>query len=1022
VPKVIDFGVAKAAGQALTDKTLMTGFGALVGTPEYMSPEQASLNNLDIDTRSDVYSLGVMLYELLTGTTPVDRKSMGKAALLEVLRIVREVEAPRPSAKLSTIDTLPSVAANRGTEPAKLSRLMKGELDWLVMKALEKERTRRYETANALGRDIQRYLADEVVEARPPSAAYKLRKYVRRHRAAVLTAAVVAAALILGTAVATWQAVVATDARNEATHQRDAATTARDAEGKARQEADEARGQAVAALATSKRLTSRLTYERGQALCEQGQIDLGMLWLARALELTPTDAADLDRAIRVSLNGWAMQLNTVEAVFPFTWGVASMALSPDGRTVITSYMHNQGTVRFWDTFTGQAKDPPITLAGNNEGPVPGVNRAVFSPNGSLIATASDDRTARIWDAVTRQPVGPKMLHNDPVEDISFDPQGKVVATAAGKQIHFWNVASGKREEQRLTLPEDVGGVAYSPDGKRLAAWAGETAWLWDATTRKPVGKPMKHSHGIWTAAFSPDSARLLTNEEDATRFWDAETGQPVGSTFSWRNRQGSYGYGRVAFRADGKLLATAGYPPRLWDLSTGKNSNAANSLFEAHYVALSPDGRQLVIARREGSFARLAVAPGLAPLHSFAVGEGSIFMSRSPDEATCFTVGEDRDGVGCRLWNIQTGRQLGSRIAQDPERLVWPVFSPDGRTLATRVGKTGCQLWDTSTGREHGSVLEHPKLVCGLTFSPDSRMLATGDFDGAIRFWDVATGQAMGQPLKHDLSVQRLRFSPDGRKLLAAGGRLGGFKGEARLWDAAGREQLGQVLEHFGEVHDAAFRPDGKEFLTTSFQLRLWDTATSKELAQTFAVQDVVTQAAFSPDGKTILALAASDDVAQLFDAETGKSIGLPLRHQSHLAQIWFSPDGTLVLTASADRTARLWDAATGLPVGPPWKNERAVPLAQFTENGRSLLILRDDSIARWPVPTPMEGTPERIRLAIEVATRHTLNPDGGVGSLSPVWSRDPKDRDTGLVTKDPWPAARERLLQLGGPPGNLRR
>ncbi len=198
VPKVIDFGVAKAAGQALTDKTLMTGFGALVGTPEYMSPEQASLNNLDIDTRSDVYSLGVLLYELLTGTTPVDKQSLGQAALLEILRLVREVDALRPSAKLSTIDTLPSVAANRGTEPARLSRLMRGELDWLVMKALEKDRARRYETANALSRDIQRYLADEVVEARPPSVGYRLSKFVRRHKGQVIAASLVLLALLGG--------------------------------------------------------------------------------------------------------------------------------------------------------------------------------------------------------------------------------------------------------------------------------------------------------------------------------------------------------------------------------------------------------------------------------------------------------------------------------------------------------------------------------------------------------------------------------------------------------------------------------------------------------------------------------------------------------------------------------------------------------------------------------------------------------------------------------------------------------
>jgi serine/threonine protein kinase len=245
VPKVIDFGVAKATGPALTDLSLMTGFGAVVGTPEYRSPEQASLNNLDIDTRSDVYSLGVLLYELLTGTTPVDKNSLGKAALLEILRIVREVEAPRPSAKLSTIDTLPSVAANRGTEPARLSRLMKGELDWLVLKALEKDRTRRYETANGLARDIQRYLADEVVEARPPSATYRLRKFARRNQAAFTTAAAILLLLVAGMAISAWQAARATRAESVALAALDEKEQARQAEEKQRKEAETQRDRAA---------------------------------------------------------------------------------------------------------------------------------------------------------------------------------------------------------------------------------------------------------------------------------------------------------------------------------------------------------------------------------------------------------------------------------------------------------------------------------------------------------------------------------------------------------------------------------------------------------------------------------------------------------------------------------------------------------------------------------------------------------------------------------------------------------
>jgi WD40 repeat protein len=251
---------------------------------------------------------------------------------------------------------------------------------------------------------------------------------------------------------------------------------------------------------------------------------------------------------------------------------------------------------------------------------------------------------------------------------------------------------------------------------------------------------------------------------------------------------------------------------------------------------------------------------------------------------------------------------------------------------------------------------------------------------------------------------------------------LGGLEGEARLWDVASHEPLGPVLDHLGEVNDVAFRPDGRVFLTASFQLRLWDTATSKELEPTITGQPVVGQAAFSPDGKTILARFIDDDIARLFHAETGKPIGAPLRHQSQITQTWFSPNGMLVLTTSDDRTARLWDTTTGLPVGPPWKNDRALPRGRFTVDGRSAVLVRDGSIARWPVPTPMEGTRERIRLAIEVATRHTVDTDGIATGLAPVWSRDPKDFGNGAMTEDPWPAAHQRLLELGGPPGNLRR
>jgi serine/threonine protein kinase len=204
VPKVIDFGVAKAAGQPLTDKTLVTGFGAIVGTLEYMSPEQAEINQLDIDTRSDIYSLGVLLYELLTGSTPFSRKDLERAGMLEMLRVIREQEPSKPSTKLSTAEGLPTLAANRGTEPAKLTKLVRGELDWIVMKALEKDRNRRYETANGFAMDVQRYLADEQVMACPPSAGYRLRKFVRRNQGRLVAAGVFGLALLIAVGGIGW--------------------------------------------------------------------------------------------------------------------------------------------------------------------------------------------------------------------------------------------------------------------------------------------------------------------------------------------------------------------------------------------------------------------------------------------------------------------------------------------------------------------------------------------------------------------------------------------------------------------------------------------------------------------------------------------------------------------------------------------------------------------------------------------------------------------------------------------------
>ena len=283
VPKVIDFGVAKAVGQQLTDRTLVTGFGAIVGTLEYMSPEQASFNQLDVDTRSDVYSLGVLLYELLTGSPPHSRAETEAAGLIETLRVIREQVPAKPSTRLSTAAGLPALAADRGTEPTKLTRLMRGELDWIVMKALEKDRNRRYETVNALATDLESYLADEPVQACPPSTWYRCRKFARRNTGAVLAGTAIVLLLCAGIAGTTWGLVRAEEARQAEANQRVLAEAAlvseraaREAEAEHRDRATEAARKATREAAVAAAINDFLDKDLLQLASPDGQVTYGM--------------------------------------------------------------------------------------------------------------------------------------------------------------------------------------------------------------------------------------------------------------------------------------------------------------------------------------------------------------------------------------------------------------------------------------------------------------------------------------------------------------------------------------------------------------------------------------------------------------------------------------------------------------------------------------------------------------------------------------------------------------------------
>ncbi|MGH9646960.1 MAG: protein kinase domain-containing protein, partial [Bryobacteraceae bacterium] len=334
VPKIIDFGIAKATAGPLTDRTLFTAFEQFIGTPAYMSPEQAEMTSLDIDTRTDIYSLGVLLYELLTGRTPFDPSELLRSGLDEMRRTIREKEPDRPSTRLSTMaeGELTTVAKHRNTETPRLIHLVRGDLDWIVMKCLEKDRARRYETANGLAFDIQRHLNNEPVVARPPSALYRIEKVVRRNRLAFTAAALVALALVLGTVASTWQAIRATRFR--------------------RQEQGEAQRAEAEALANRQNL-----YAADMNLANHALENYN---LPRARELIekyrPPGGESSNSPLRSDLRGWewrylAGQCRGDEAATLARFGscVFTVSISCDGHWLAAAC--GDGTVGLWDLRT-----------------------------------------------------------------------------------------------------------------------------------------------------------------------------------------------------------------------------------------------------------------------------------------------------------------------------------------------------------------------------------------------------------------------------------------------------------------------------------------------------------------------------------------------------------------------------------------------------------------------------------------------------------------------------------------------
>ncbi len=915
-PKVIDFGLAKATGGWPTDQSL-ADTRLIVGTPEYMSPEQADPSSHDLDTRTDVYALGTILYELLAGFPPLDAKQFPRESVLEMLRRLREVDPPRPSERLSRSGALPDIAQKRGTHPARLRLLLRGEIDWVVMKALEKDRSRRYDSPASLALDLQRYLAGEAVSAVPPSAGYRLRKFLRKHRGPVGAAALLLLALVLGLVGTSWGMWRAEGTRAEEARQRQAERWER------------YRSNLVAAASA---LHIHNVAAARDALEAAPPEHRNWEWQYFYHQLDTADAvlhgparsryrrlsADGSQAVLLGEDRRAypvdLRARTVGGPLALEGDVQEVDLSPDGKTL--AGVRTDHTVVLWDL---PGNRPRAVLGGRAEENSP----LLFSPDGSRLAAVLHDRTIRVWDSATGQQLLVLRGHEARVQHLTFSPDGGRLASAGRDfTVRLWDAHDGRPLAVLAGHDADVARAFFSPRGDRVLScerFPGNVGRLWDAATGKLLAVLRGHANEVLSVAFSPDGGRIATGSFDQTaRLWDGRTGGPL-TTLGGHNGWVVH----VAFSPDGRRLASASQDQsvRLWDATSGAPLAVLHGhTSECGEVRWADDGATLVVGAADGSV-RLWDAPRVEH-HGVLRGHGNFVydVAFHPDGRRVASASWDNT---VRLWEASTGRPL--KVLRHPGKsaVTAVAFHPDGKLLAS-AGREDCvRLWDVDAGQEVGRfpVPGNDQVDACVAFSRRGDLLACGGSDCAVHLWRIPPALAGGQRLNgdgqrgeeavlrgHEAPVLAVAFGPDGTWLASA---ASGVDPTVRIWDLARKEpvRILQGDDHGQSVHALVLTRDGRYLASGSASgtVRLWDT-TTWQLVATLAQGTNVYGLAFTPDG-TRLACACANNTVRLWDVATHQAVCDLQGHDAYAHQVAFSPDGTRLVSCSGDFTVRVWDS-----------------------------------------------------------------------------------------------------------------